>query len=334
MKRPPSDGVAESRIKWHAHDRANESTCPSGAPAPSVSVGATLAATASVEPSRKLMPNRFYGHLPVAHRKQIVRGGVMEAVLQARPCNRAETVRLCSQFGTMHGRPFGPSDGAGGVGPVVIASQGNTIRDYAKVAKLVNGQGKGATNLGREVGGQRMTEGGESASLVKAMEAHPGRQIDAAIAEEIGGTNAITQMIAAVHLGLPMVGGNGMGRDFPEEQVTAFFINGRVAHPAALADFEGNALIATEARTPEMLERLLRAATVATGSAAYFATAPMIGNFVRAHAMPRNLCLAWKLGDAVLSAGLAKADPVAAICAELWSVEKSPAAAAIRKAAP
>ena len=63
-----------------------------------------------------------------------------------------------------------------------------------------------------------------------------------------------------------------------------------------------------------MLERLLRAGTVAMGSAAYFTTAPMTGAFVRAHAVPGTLRLAWKIGDAVLKARQTKADPVAAIC--------------------
>ena len=121
-------------------------------------------------------------------------------------------------------------------------------------------------------------------------------------------------MIAAARLGIPVVDADGMGRALPEVQMTSFFINGHVAHPAGLIDFEGNTLIVTEARSPEMLERILRAGTVAMGSAAYFTTAPMTGAFVRAHAVPGTLRLAWGIGDAVLAARQCKADPVAAIC--------------------
>jgi uncharacterized protein len=164
------------------------------------------------------------------------------------------------------------------------------------------------------VGVERMVEGSESARLIRVMEGHLGYRIDALIADEIGGSNAIAPMIAAARLGIPVVDGDGMGRALPEVQMTTFFVNGHVAHPAGLIDFEGNTLIVTEARSPEMLERLLRAGTVAMGSAAYFTTAPMTGAFVRAHAVPGTLRLAWAIGDAVLEARATKADPVAAIC--------------------
>jgi uncharacterized protein len=184
------------------------------------------------------------------------------------------------------------------------------LDELAPDARVLAIAGIGAPTVGVE----RMAEGGESTRLVRAMEAYMGHPIDALIADEIGGSNAITPMIAAARLGLPVVDGDGMGRAFPEVQMTTYFMNGHVAHPAALTDFEGNTLIVTEARSPEMLERLLRTATVAMGSAAYFATSPMTGAFVRSHAVPGTLRLAWRIGDTVLAARAAKADPVEAIC--------------------
>ena len=194
-------------------------------------------------------------------------------------------------------------------------AEGRTIRvigldELAPDAHVMALAGIGAPTVGVE----RMVEGSESARLVRVMEQHLGHRIDALIADEIGGSNAIAPMIAAARLGIPVVDGDGMGRALPEVQMTTFFINGHQAHPAGLMDFEGNTLIVTEARSPEMLERLLRAGTVAMGSAAYFTTAPMTGAFVRAHAVPGTLRLAWCIGDAVLAARQAKADPVAAIC--------------------
>jgi uncharacterized protein len=188
-----------------------------------------------------------------------------------------------------------------------------SLEELAPEARVLAVAGIGAPTVGVE----RMAEGGESMRLVRAMEAHLGQKMDALIADEIGGSNAITPMIAAARLGLPVVDADGMGRAFPEVQMTTFFINGHVAHPAALADFEGNTLIVTGARSPEMLERLLRAGTVAMGSAAYFATAPMTGAFVRSHAVPGTLRLAWSVGDAVLKARATKADPVTAIRAAM-----------------
>lgn len=192
---------------------------------------------------------------------------------------------------------------------------GRTLRvigldDLAPDARVMALAGIGAPTVGVE----RMVEGSESARLVRVMEKHLGHRIDALIADEIGGSNAIAPMIAAAQLGIPVVDADGMGRALPEVQMTTFFINGHVAHPSGLMDFEGNTLIVTETRSPEMLERLLRAGTVAMGSAAYFTTAPMTGAFVRAHAVPGTLRLAWGIGDAVLAARQEKVDPVAAIC--------------------
>ena len=167
------------------------------------------------------------------------------------------------------------------------------------------------------VGVERMAEGGESLRLVQIMEKHIGRKIDALIADEIGGSNAINPMIAAAKLGIPVVDADGMGRAFPEVQMTTFFINGHVSHPAALSDFEGNSMVVTNAKSPEMLEKLLRAGTVAMGSAAYFATAPMTGNFVKQFGVPNTISKAWRLGDTILHAQTKKADPVAAIIDEM-----------------
>lgn len=184
------------------------------------------------------------------------------------------------------------------------------LEDLAPDAQVMALAGIGAPTVGVE----RMVEGSESARLIRVMEQHLGHRIDALIADEIGGSNAIAPMIAAARLGLPVVDADGMGRAFPEVQMTTFFISGHVAHPSGLTDFEGNTLIVTEARSPEMLERLLRAGTVAMGSAAYFTTAPMTGAFVQRHAVPGTLRLAHRIGDAVLAARAAKDDPVTAIC--------------------
>jgi len=86
--------------------------------------------------------------------------------------------------------------------------------------------------------------------------------------------------------------------------------------PAALADAEGNVLVVTEATSPKMLEKLLRAGTIAMGCTAMMTTAPMSGDFVHRFGVPHTTSQAWSLGDAVLSARAVKADPVEAILKE------------------
>jgi DUF917 family protein len=66
-------------------------------------------------------------------------------------------------------------------------------------------------------------------------------------------------------MGLPVVDCDGMGRAFPEVQMSTFFINGQPNSPVAITDSSGNVLVATEATSPEALERLMRALTLAMG---------------------------------------------------------------------
>ncbi len=162
---------------------------------------------------------------------------------------------------------------------------------------------------------EKMEEGDEGIRVLRAIEKHTGRKVDAVIADEIGGSNGLAPMITAAKLGLPVVDADGMGRAFPEVQMTTFFIHGQASQPAALADALGNIMLVTEATSPEMLEKLMRAGTVAMGCTAHMSTAPMDGAFIKSYGVPHSVSQAWELGDTVLAARAAKADPVGALLA-------------------
>lgn len=184
--------------------------------------------------------------------------------------------------------------------------------DLAPQAQVLSLGGIGAPTVGIE----KMEAGDEGPRVLRAIEKASGCMIDAVIADEIGGSNGISPMTTAAKLDLPVVDADGMGRAFPEVQMTTFFIHGHASHPAALADSTGNLLVVTAATSPRMLEKLIRAATVAMGCTAHMAAAPMSGDFVRRFGVPHTISQAWRLGDTVLSARAAKADPVAAMLAQ------------------
>lgn len=162
---------------------------------------------------------------------------------------------------------------------------------------------------------EKMQEGHEGARLIAAIEHHTGRKVTALIADEIGGSNGISPMIPGAQLGLPVVDADGMGRAFPETQMTSFFVGGQETAPAALTDALGNTMLVTWAESPLHLERIMRASTIAMGCAAFMSTAPMSGGFIRRHGIRHSISLSWYLGEAVLAARAAKSDPVAAILA-------------------
>jgi DUF917 family protein len=182
-------------------------------------------------------------------------------------------------------------------------------RDLADDAQIIGLGGIGAPTVGIE----KMEEGHEGVRVLKAIEAHTGCRVDAVLGDEVGGGNGIYPMITAARLDLPVVDADGMGRAFPEVQMTSFFAYGQATQPAALSDADGNTLIITRARTPEMLEKLMRTATVAMGCTACMTTAPMTGDFVRRYGIAHTTSQAWTLGDAVLRAREAKSDPIASI---------------------
>ncbi|NVD42616.1 DUF917 domain-containing protein [Ensifer sp. HO-A22] len=192
--------------------------------------------------------------------------------------------------------------------------QGRRIRvvrpaDLAPDSMVLALGGIGAPTVGIE----KMDEGDEGIRVLRSIEALIGRRMDAVIADEIGGANGISPMMTAAKLDIPVVDADGMGRAFPEVQMTTFFINGHPSAPSALADASGNVLVVTEATSAEMLEKLMRAGTIAMGCTAHMCTAPMSGDFVRQFGVPHTLSQAWRLGDAVLAARAAKTDPVAAV---------------------
>ena len=162
---------------------------------------------------------------------------------------------------------------------------------------------------------EKMEQGDEGLRCLRAIEQYTGRKVDAVIADEIGGSNGLAPMITAAKLGLPVVDADGMGRAFPEVQMTTFFVHGQATQPAALADALGNIMLVTNATTPEMLEKLMRAGTVAMGCTAHMTTAPMDGQFVRNYGVPHTVSQSWELGDTVLAARAAKTDPVEALLA-------------------
>jgi len=166
------------------------------------------------------------------------------------------------------------------------------------------------------VGIERMDDGNEGSRLVRAIEKVTRQKITALVADEIGGGNGLVAMLTAAQLDLPVVDADGMGRAFPETQMTSFFIYGQPTAPAALTDACGNLVVVDTATSATQLENIMRSATVAMGCSAMMSTAPMNGSFVKQNAIPGTVSQAWTLGTAVHTALENKTDPVVAITKE------------------
>lgn len=162
---------------------------------------------------------------------------------------------------------------------------------------------------------EKLQEGREGERAVRALEEFCGRRVTAVIPGEIGGANAIAPIIAAGQIGVGVVDADGMGRAFPEMQMCTFSIYGRRSVPATLTDERGNIVIFRDAPSEEWIEKLVRASVIAMGGAAVGAEAPMSGRFVKRVSVPGTISQAIALGQIVLDAGRAHANPIERICA-------------------
>lgn len=167
------------------------------------------------------------------------------------------------------------------------------------------------------VGIEKIERGDECYQALRRLEAYLGVRADALIASEVGGSNSLEPMIAAALADIPVVDGDGMGRAFPEVQMTTFSIYGHEPWPAALADEKGNAVLFTRLHDMFWLERLARTATVDMGAAAGLALAPMTGAFVKRTAVPDTLSLALELGRSLATARADHVDPAQRVATTL-----------------
>ncbi len=160
------------------------------------------------------------------------------------------------------------------------------------------------------VGVEKIEEGGECFRAMRAVEEAAGVKMSALISAEIGGANAIEPIIAAAYAGLPVIDGDGMGRAFPEVQMTTFFIYGAQPAPAAIADDKGNVVVFKQVKDMFWLERFARSTSVDMGAAAGLAIAPMRMDFVRRTAVPGTVTQALTIGRTVQTARAARQNVV------------------------
>jgi uncharacterized protein len=146
----------------------------------------------------------------------------------------------------------------------------------------------------------------------KMLEQHLGRQVRATMPIEIGGFNALIPIVMAARLGLPLVDADGMGRAFPEIQMTAFTIQGVAACPLALADDRGNQTI-VESADNFWAEKLVRSLVVDMGCAAASALYPITGQQLKTASIRHSISLAMQIGLALRGARDAEHGPIEAV---------------------
>ncbi|MCY4597352.1 MAG: DUF917 domain-containing protein [Bryobacterales bacterium] len=133
---------------------------------------------------------------------------------------------------------------------------------------------------------------------IQRLEQRLGRSPDALIGLEIGGINSLLPIMAAARLGLPLVNADGMGRAFPELQMTTFNVGGVSCTPLAMTDDHLTSVV-VDTGDAKSAEDLVRLASVHLGCSVVLSSYPMTGREVKRTAVPGTLTLARDIGRTI-----------------------------------
>ncbi|HKU17159.1 MAG TPA: DUF917 domain-containing protein [Steroidobacteraceae bacterium] len=167
---------------------------------------------------------------------------------------------------------------------------------------------------------EKIPNGEEMVAALRALEKFCGRESRAVLCAEIGGLNALLPLVLAARCGLPVVDGDGMGRAFPQLQMTTYHIFGINAGPMVMADEYSNTVVVQSDRSIEV-ERLGRSMVVAMGGSTNICLYPMSGRDAKRSMVRSTLSLALGLGRAVREARGKSSDPFVALLSYLRGTE-------------
>lgn len=159
---------------------------------------------------------------------------------------------------------------------------------------------------------EKIPNGAEMVEAMRALERYRGEPVRAILCAEIGGVNALLPLVLAARSGLPAVDGDGMGRAFPQLQMTTYNIAGVPAGPMIMADEYCNTVVIDSARAIE-IERLGRSMVVAMGGSTNICLYPMHGRDAKRSIVRGTVSLALALGRTVREARTGGGDPFDAL---------------------
>ncbi|WP_146621467.1 DUF917 domain-containing protein [Enterococcus florum] len=117
---------------------------------------------------------------------------------------------------------------------------------------------------------------------------------------EAGGVNSMIPIVVAAALNIPLVDCDGMGRAFPELQMTTFHLGGISAAPMAITDEKGNIGI-METIDNKWTERLARVQTVEMGASSLVSLYPSTGKQLKQHGIHHIMTFSEEIGQVIRS---------------------------------
>ena len=175
-------------------------------------------------------------------------------------------------------------------GPVKLIAADDLDDD----ATVISTGGVGAPMIASE----KLPNGMEGVWAIQKLEEFANIKADALIAAEIGGGNGLVPMLSALHMGLPVVDADGMGRAYPETQMETFSIYGISATPMSAVDEFGNTAIITT-HDSKTAERIVRQIGLSMGGHTMVADHIMTGLDVKKYGIRNTSSLSIELGKVI-----------------------------------
>src|SRR5438477_67698 len=173
------------------------------------------------------------------------------------------------------------------------------------------------SNMGAPlVGQERLTDSRSIARAVAMQQEVSDVKFRAVMSLEIGGGNGIQPLMAAAHLGIPVVDADTMGRAYPEAQMTSVAVGDLRPYPCALYDPRGLESVVTQVPSWKWMERVSRKICVEMGSIASTCKAPRTGSEIKEWGIHFTTSKAIGIGRRVREANRRHEDPVAAVLDE------------------
>ena len=159
---------------------------------------------------------------------------------------------------------------------------------------------------------ERLTLDKELKVAYEAMQRWMGRKVGAIMSAEIGGMNSVVPFAVASELDLPVIDGDGMGRAYPEVQLTTFTLYGHGAAPIVVGDARGNAVVINSIDN-FWAERLARPAAIEFGAIAGGWAFPIVVRDLKEAAVLDTVTYAEEIGKAIREAQTGHSDPIDAV---------------------
>lgn len=159
---------------------------------------------------------------------------------------------------------------------------------------------------------EKISKGDEVLQAFNRLRRFFGQEVYATMPLEAGGVNSVNPLTVGAKCGIPIVDADGMGRAFPELQMTTFHVHGVPCTPMTLVDEKGNVVI-LDAVDDVWAEKLARVVTVRYGGTAWISLYPMTGKDIKKAGILHTLTLARDIGHSIREARATKSDPVNSI---------------------